>query len=139
MLGVLLIAGQSLFAEELRNEDQIVRDGGLTEVDAYLEEFYLIDLGRKGLQIRLKQMSIAQFVVTLCKFLELEHHNVLDHRIEPPYAILPVRFGRKVYNGFPGRKSEKLVAFLEMTGNSSPGSIRLFEFYFLDKVEHVHA
>lgn len=136
---MLLIAGQGLFAEELRNEDKIVRDCSLTEVYAYLEEFYLIDPGRKGLQIRLKQMSIAQLIVTLCKFLELEHHNVLDHRIEPPCAILRVRFGREVYNGFPGIKSEKLVAFLEMTGNSSTWSIRLFEFYFLDEVEHVHA
>jgi hypothetical protein len=66
-------------------------------------------------------MSIAQFVVTLCKFLELEHHNVLDHRIEPPCAIISAcGLDGKFITVFLVRKSGKPVVFLEMTGNSSP-------------------
>jgi hypothetical protein len=52
-------------------------------------------------------MSIAQLIVALCKFLELEHHNVLDHRIEPPCAIVSSVVGGVVYNGFPGEKERK--------------------------------
>jgi len=99
---MLLIAVEGLFAEKLGNEDQIVSDGSVAEVDAYLEEFDLVDLGRKGLQILLEHLSIAQLIVALGKFPELEHHNVLDHQIEPPYAIVSTVVGCKVYNGFPG-------------------------------------